>query len=104
MNEFFTPANVVLIIGVSILFLVNFYLFISLNSGGWGGIGGLVVYLIALLGAGFPLVTISSILLFYNGFMPIEDNDKKRGRLVLMLNILFIVQWIIWWLILKNSF
>jgi hypothetical protein len=80
MNEYFTTANVVTAIAVSILILANCYLLISFNGNAWGGVGGLILYLLILVGAGFPLVPIFLYCFYAPDSSPLKAAKDGRGR------------------------
>ena len=102
MLEYVTPANVVLAIGLSLLLLANCLFIKDLHKQGWDGVAVVLFYLMFISYGGFPLATILFLFFISIGFM----HAGKRATLLMtaLLNLSFIVQWIIWWLILRAVF
>ena len=99
MAENFTLSNIVFGIGIAILIGANLLFYISIKGGIWGGLVIFAVYLGILGLAGFPLVPILFVILVPAGFL--NTKPGKAGDLffisgLLSMNILYIVQWLIW--------
>lgn len=101
--DFFNLSNLVLGFGLLVLFLATCLLFTSFTKSPWVGITIFAIYYLTLQYGGFPLGW-----LFLINF-PIELNGgpqsgKKNLVKLLIANLLFIIQWIIWWMIIKFAF
>lgn len=102
MLEYLTIPNIFLGTGLLLLLLVNLLCLVSLLQPVWGAVGGIFVYFLFIIYAGFPLVY------YFQKHFGRESGPahpaNMRWWMLIFLNVLFIVQWLVWWLILRLIF